>query len=524
MSVSTSNEALTSVNFFSKQIGIDLVALHPTSLKEFYEKVCESMAFHSSGIPSFFTRPVFDPLYGSATTINKVAKIDADDVLSQLLLVRDEVNFLLYLRTFFLNIYELVTTPIKVLLLLIQEFFYQPRLGLLSAEQRLIKEARNRKSSGTKDRVLLFIETWIKKREKDFLFGQPEMLEMLISFLKFIKRNKSIASTFSGRLSNLMQLVHHLKELKKKLNNSHDMNSSSLKNRQLLLVEERFYEERNMNEFFFKSSNQDIATALFIIDASIFFRMSAYELNPKRINDESRKWSQAYSDYVYRLNTITYLYVYMILSQHGLARVSMMKKLIRLARMMRTSTPINLEGYQHIKLAFDQASIRELDSFHILLQQRYSSISLDKDELEEYNLLMNGKKKEDIDELMKNMKNLGGPCIPSTRFFVQYIVSSNDNWTLYKSDNLGRSHLNIEKLCKFSDIYNFLDKMHYNDTTGNFLKGVEGYWRQQPLYYFLEKGYQKYLSSTLNVRDLDKFELQDTLYRLSLKAQGRASI
>jgi hypothetical protein len=511
---------------FSKQIGIELVAKNPTSLKDFYAKVCEQMAVHASGMCSFFTRPIFDPLYGTSPSINKTAKIDGEDVLSQLLLVRDEVNFLLYLRTFFLNIYEFITTPIKVLLLLIQEFFFEPKLGLLKSEQRLINEARNKRGSGTKDRVLFFLETWIKKREKDFLFGKPEMLEMLISFLKFIKQNKTIVSTFSSRLTNLVQLVHHLKERKKKLMCSHDGHLSGLKYKQMLQVEERFYEERNMNEFFLKSSNQDIAITLFIIDALIFFRMNSYELNPKRINDESKKWSQAYSDYVYRLNTVTYLYVYMILSQqNGVSRLAMMKKLIGLARLMRTSSPTNLEGYQHIKLAFDQVSIRELDSFHLLLQQRSVSgnLSLDKDELEEYHLLMNGKKKEDIDDLMKTLKSVSGPCIPSTRPFVQFIVSSNDKWTLYKSDSFGRSHLNIEKLCKFSDIYNFLDKMHLSDATRNFLKGVEGY-TKQPLYYFLEKGYQKYLSSTLHVKDLDKFELQDTLYRLSRKVQGRESI
>jgi hypothetical protein len=508
-------------------IGVELVAKNPTSLKEFYVKVCESMAIHASSVPSFFTRPIFEALYGPTPTINKAARVHAEDVISQLLFVRDEVNFLLFLRTFFLNIYELISTPIKVLLLLIQEFFFEPRLGLLKSEQKMLNEARNKKSSGTKDRVLFFLETWIKKREKDFLFGQPEMLEMMISFLKFIKHNKTIVSNFSSRLSTLVQLVHHLKERKKKLISSQEGHLSGLKNRQFLLVEERFYEERNMNDFFFKSSNQDISITLFIIDAIIFFRMNAYELNPKRINDENKKWSQPYSDYVYRLNTITYLYVYMILSQqNGLNRLAMMKKLIGLARTMRTCSPINLEGYQHIKLAFDQASIRELDSFHLLLQQQRNSsseYSLNKEELEEYYLLMNGKKKEDIDELMKTLKNVPCPCVPSTRSFVQFIVSSNDNWTLYKSDSFGRSYLNIEKLCKFSDIYNFLDKMHLNEATRAFLKGVEGY-SKQPLYYFLEKGYQKYLSSILNVKDLDKFELQDTLYRLSRKVQGKESI
>lgn len=456
--------------------------------------------------------------------INRSAKVEADELISQLFWVIDDVAYLLFIRTFFLNIFELVMTPVRLFLMIIQEFFVEPHTGLTVGERQMIREKMSARGAGVRDRVLFFIETWIKKRDKDFLLGRPELLELLICFLKFAKENRAIVIAHSSRLTTLTQLVRHLKDRKRKmLVSSETMSGSHLKST-IQLAEERLYEEKNMSDFFYSMSNDDIAITLFVIDASIFLRMNVYELNPKRINSVKFR-SEAYSNYILRLNTFTYLIVWLVLSQPTMKhRLLMIKKLVSLAMQLRLHAPINMEAYHQIRLALTQPSIRELQACHILLHQKSLNGSLDDAELREYHRMIDSNTThDDIDAIMETMKTSTTPCVPSVRPFVQYISRSNDKWQTTEHASEGRNTVNLDKLCKFNDIYNFMDKMHVNEKTRSFLREAEVYCRM-PLFYFLQSGYQAYLASSLNIRNIDSFETQDALYRYSRQLQGRSSI
>ena len=77
----------------------------------------------------------------------------------------------------------------------------------------------------------------------------------------------------------------------------------------------------------------------------------------------------------------------------------------------------------------------------------------------------------------------------------------------------------MEKLTKYNDIYNFVDKMHNNESTRSYLKSVLEH-TNKPLYYWLERGYQTCMSSTLGVPKLDGHKTQEKLLRRSQELFG----
>lgn len=517
--VALDNAALSSSSCFDKKIAEELQSKNPSSLRNFYLRVCELMSLYSSGAGNYFYQPIRENIYLKKNTlIGKTAKVEPEEILTQLLMVDQQVDFLFYLKMFFLNIYELILAPIKVLLLLMQEFFFEPKVSISISERRHVREKLNK---GVRERVLLFMQTWIDKREKDFIYGKDEVCETLLCFIKYLKESKMLSITFKNRVVKLAQLANHLKDRRKKLKSLSEPSMLINSQKQLMFFhEERANEEANLGEFFKKCSNEDIALTLFVIDGQIFYRNSLYELNPKRINN-ARERTEAHNDYVYRMNTFVYFYVFLILSQKDThARIMVFKKLVGLARLLRVGTPMNLEAYQQIKLAFEQPSVMELANCHFLLRQKNLLWGLDKDDLEEYNLLIT-KSSDNIETICKMLRNIEGPFVPSLRPFVQFIGRGVDKFELYSKDKIGRAFLDLEKLSRYNDVYNLVEKMHHNSATRQCLLNLESHYSKQPLFYFLERGYQSYLSSSLgiDILKIDQFATQVALYRLSQKLQ-----
>ena len=167
---------LQASTYFNPLIATELRAKHLLTRKAFYTELCSLMIQHSSSA-DYFHRPIKERLYLPNMVISRVARVEPEEILTQLMTVENQVDFLFFLKVFFLNIYEFVLDPLKVLLLLLQEFFFEPNLNFSASERKAI---RDRMTKGIKDRILLFLQTWITKREKDFLFGKAEMLETVL--------------------------------------------------------------------------------------------------------------------------------------------------------------------------------------------------------------------------------------------------------------------------------------------------------------------------------------------------------
>ena len=502
--------ALQNNSCFNPLIVEDLIISRSPSRKKFYTLVFDLMIEHSHD-SQFFSQPIKNRLYLHKMNYSKTVLIEPEEILSQLLAVENTVDFVCFLKVFFLNIYELIMEPIKVLLLLIQEFFFEPSLNLTASERKCIRE---RLAKGVKDRILLFLQIWIKKREKDFLFGKEELPEILYCFITYIKKSKYYVHTFKNRIATLTQYILYLRDHKKKLETFlQSLTRRNILSHQFCPEEEITMEETNLNELFQNTSNECISNTLFVIDMQLFFRLGIYELNPDRISSTKNR-SVAYSDYIYRLNTFTYFYVYLILSQQDeLSMVAMIKKLLRLARLMRTGSPMNLEGYNQIKLAFMQPSIYDLPFLKNSLTNKKQRYSMESTEMIEY-LRISENTKESFEDILTSLKAIQNAFVPSFRYFAQYIGTSNDRWGLLVAGEGGRKYLNMEKVAKYNEVYNFMDKMHSSESAKKQLIEFEVY-KSKTLYFFLERGYLPYLSSNLNVQDLERHQTQDVLYRMS---------
>lgn len=462
-----------------------------------------------TAMSNHFYRPIHSKIYLEGGGISKDSKVEAHEFLTQIMMINREVDFRFALKTFFLNIFELIISPIKVLLLLINLFLMKPRSEWTFSRSELMV-AREKLGQKIREKVLLFLVIWLTSREKDFLYGREELFELLYMFFqKYIREKSWKPELTKDRVIGLTELIKHIRDVKKRIiaQKNQILNSSGTS-----FHEEKIIEENQISEIFKSADNETIANTLFIIDLQIFYRLSVYELNPRRINEFGHN-SQGYDDYVHRLNCFTYLYVWLIISEKALSsRLAMMKKLLSLAIKMKHGNPINLEGYYSIKLAFQQAAIHHRKYEFDLLKHSFQ-VKLSALEISEYNLFYENRK-EEFQENLKYLKQIEGPFVPSLRLFLQYIARNGDKVMTGKKEGLVRNSMNMANLITFNEIFNFVEKMHSHQPSLQYLKTIE-HLTKHPLYYFLEKGYEGFLKSNLGVKNLNSRETPEVLFRLS---------
>lgn len=511
--------ALTTCAEFPPQMAFMLRKLNPPDSREFYKAVLELFAQFGTKIENaFFHKPITERIYLPGEVIQKNAKVHADDLLAQLLNIADDLSFMFVLKGFFLNVFDLVLTPIRMLLLLIQEYFYKPVLGFTASERRGVHSSLKKT---TKKRVLIFIEHWIIKREKDFLHGEKDLLFLFYRFVSTVRNSKVYLSSRDVNIEDIYKLVQiAMKKRKSPTMLSFDTKGidQNLSPDQEKLL--RMTGDDSTLDFFRSTTNEDIAKALFLIDVQIFYKLGIYDLHPKRLND-MKESTEAYSDFVYRLNTFPYFYVYLIICQtsHD-ARLKVMGKLVKLARLMKDGPAMNLEGYQHIKLAFRQPSISELARCHFKLRVKGpQNRELDLEDQQEYESLM-GDLKTNFMDGFKRMKQVQVPLVPSVLPFVQFYSKNFDNTRIYVKKDTGEAHLNLEELNKYSEFSTMLEKAQHSEITKKYKIGIDDR-TKTPLFVFLEKGYQTFLSRCLKVKQLDHFDTQRNLSEMSRRLHDR---
>ncbi len=350
------------------------------SASAYYFKLFDLMGKLGPTYPTILDRPLSN-VFSHKDSISHDAKLSIIDMLAELLLLKDQSRFQHYTETFFLNVYEYFMSPLKLLLVLIGLFLVKikkskdlnvnseidqvPELG--PKTRSLTDTVDLRESHSTKDRILLFLELWISRRDKDFTLDRGVMLELLASFTKYLRSKVTHSDWSVANLVDLIEsvqfLIHRLRSEEAKQLVPQIANCSPEKSSPFMFT--RLNRLKNLLK---TTPAEVIAKILIHISLQEYLQLGRYELFPRRIdhalqNSPTKRPDCSMTQYIERVNTFSQALVMIVLNEPTPElRASLLAKYLQVFKWLEEPSlgVIDLESQYQLSLVFRHVSLTQL--------------------------------------------------------------------------------------------------------------------------------------------------------------------
>ena len=458
-------------------------------------------------------------IFTSLKTVNVEASPQPEEILVQLILLREATWFYHHLTNFFLPTFEYYVSPLKLLLLLVQVFLVHAPVQTATSERALLKK---RVGSELAQRVIKLLETWIMNRENDFLLGDCKMFEITASFGKYLKQLK-LPKPVEGSAIAVIQLVSYLKSKMKSIH-LHLAQHSQLPVFPAALdfaayqtvasgspsIKSKFKACRLL----FQQATPDALAQIFLyIDIRHYNRFSTYDMYSKRI-DHSRQGKASCSltcplqEYLLRFNTILNLLIFLVLVEETVSdRANMLHKYVKvMACLSDTGRQVDLEAVYQIAQVLNHICVKQLTSTSSLLGFLLSAE--EKAMLEQYgNIELN--KVHHENRLMLGSK-LAVPAVPCTSIFIQIIGMNNARRNSLSSKNA----VNLSKMSFISSNLNSFFSLKKSEHNLAYMKQFE-LLQQDKLFQFLDSAYIQLIARELDLDCTDPTKIEKKLLAIS---------
>jgi hypothetical protein len=489
------------------------------SASEYYKKMFDLIARKGPQWTNLIDLPLQEQIFKGLKNIDIEVSPQPEEVLVQLLVLREATWFHHHLTNFFLPTFEYYVSPLKLLVLLVQFFLVHSPVQTSVSESALLKK---RVGSELAQRVIKMLEAWIMNRENDFLLGESTMFEITASFGKYLKQLK-LPKSVEGSAISVIQLVSYLKSKMKSIHLSLSKNSQqqffsccpNISSTQTMASGSPNLKPKlkSCRLLFQQADAEDLARIFLYIDLRYYNKFSAYDMFSKRIEGIRHgktvsSLSCPLQEYLQRFNSILNLLIFLVLTQETVSdRASMLHKYVKMmAFLSDSSRQVDLEAVYQLALVLNHICIKSMTSTSALLG--YLLTSEEKAIIEQFGVLELNKLHQENKQLLSS--KLTVPAVPCTSIFIQIIGMNNARRGSFSSSN----GINLSKMAFISSNLNSFFLLKKSEPNLAFMKQFETL-EQDRLFQFLDGAYIPLIARELDLDCADPPQIEKKLLAMA---------
>jgi len=489
------------------------------SASEYYRKMFDLIAKKGPLWTNLLDLPLQEQVFTGLKSIDTEASPQPEELLVQLILLREATWFSHHLTSFFLPTFEYYVTPLKLLVMLVQVFLVHAPLQASPSERALLKR---RVGSQLAQRVIKVLEAWIMNRENDFLLGDCRMFEITASFGKYLKHLK-LSKSVEGSAIAVIQLVSYLKGKMKSIHLSLASKSPqqflsccpNLSSNQTAASGSPNLKSKlkTCRLLFRQASAADLARMLLYIDIRHYNKLSTYDLYSKRIEGIRQgkvtgSLSCPLQEYLLRFNSILNLLIFLVLAEETVTdRANALHKYVEIMACLSDSgCQVDLEAVYQLALVLNHICIKSMASTSSLLG--YLLSAGEKAVLEQFGVLELNRLHVENEQLLGS--RIAVPAVPCTSVFIQVIGMNNAR----RGSRSPKDGINLSQMSFISSNLTSFFSLKKSEHNLAFMKQFQPL-EQDKLFQFLDGAFIHLLARELDLDCADPPQIEKKLLAMA---------